>query len=76
MDFPRTVDEMASEWLTKVFRESGAIADTKVVSITYSNIGDDHGITADVQRFTLTYERIDENAPPTTIAKFGRLKRR
>jgi len=75
MDFPRTVDEITPEWLTQVLRDSGAIGDTKVVSITESNIGDDQGITADVQRFILTYDRIDENAPPTVIAKFGRQDR-
>ena len=25
MDFPRTIDEITPEWLTKVLRESGAI---------------------------------------------------
>jgi hypothetical protein len=38
MDFPRTIDEITPEWLTRVLRESGAIDGTNVESFEATNI--------------------------------------
>ena len=43
MDFPRTVDEITPEWLTRVLRESGAIREAAVQSFETTDIGFDTG---------------------------------
>ena len=72
MDFPRTVDEITPEWLTQVLRESGAIGDASVRSRTVKTIGDDQGMTADVVRIGLSYDREEPTAPRSVIAKLHR----
>ena len=70
-DFPRTVDEITAEWLTDVLRESGAIRDAAVESFEIANIGDDQGIVGEVLRVSLDYDRLEEDAPRSVIAKLA-----
>ena len=69
MDFPRTVDGITPEWLTQVLRESGAIADAKVTSFEASDIGAGQGVHGEVNRISLTYDRIDVVAPNSVVVK-------
>ncbi|MCI0775755.1 MAG: phosphotransferase, partial [Chloroflexi bacterium] len=71
-NFPRTVEEITPEWLTQVLRESGAIDSASVGSLTVKTIGDDQGMTADVVRIGLNYDREEPNAPRSVIAKLHR----
>ena len=69
MDFPRTVDEITPEWLTRVLRESGAIEGARVESIDASSMGEDSGATAELHLLNIGYDRIEENAPQKIVAK-------
>ena len=68
-DFPRTVDEITPEWLTKVLRESGAKRDASVESIEVSGL--DGGIHGEVNRISLNYDRRDAVAPNSVVVKLS-----
>lgn len=72
IEFPRTIDEITPEWLTKVLRASGAIDGASVRSFDLANIGDDQGVAGDVRRLHLTYDFAIETQPASVIAKFPR----
>ena len=71
MDFPRTVDEITPEWMTRVLRESGAIWDSSVESVEVENIGEDLGAWSDVNRLVLHYDSPESTAPRSLVAKSG-----
>jgi hypothetical protein len=69
-EFPRTVDEITPEWLTRVLRESGAIDGARVES--FSAAGLDGGLVGDVNRLELVYSADgDSSIPQTVIAKIA-----
>jgi len=70
MDFPRTVDEITPEWMTKVLRATnGAILDATVES--FSAEGLDGGIIGDVNRLVLVYSSGSGAEPETVVAKLA-----
>ena len=69
MDFPRTIDEITPEWLTKVLRESGAIENAKVESFSANPL--QGGFVSDIFRLELVYGSYDDNAPQTVITKMS-----
>ena len=70
-DFPQTVDEITAEWLTDALRESDAIRDAAVESFDIANIGDDQGVGSELLRVSLNYDRQEEGAPRSVIAKLA-----
>ena len=68
-DFPRTVENITPEWLTRALRDSGAIKQARVESIDASPLGEDSGMTAAVSLLNIGYNRIEENAPRKIVAK-------
>ena len=72
MDFPRTVDEITPEWLTKVLRESGALSSAGVASIEQADLGSSQGAIAEVTRFRVEYDSEPQNAPRSLIFKSAR----
>jgi thiamine kinase-like enzyme len=68
MDFPRTVEEITSEWLTQVLRESGAIRESSVVSFTTA-AGLSGGLVGNVNRMLLEYNQKEDGAPDSVVAK-------
>jgi hypothetical protein len=69
MDFPRTVDEITSEWLTQVLSESGVVIRANVVSFQSERIGGDTGITGVLNRIRLEYDSQEPGAPGSVVAK-------
>ena len=71
MGFPRTVDEITPEWLTQTLRESGSVrgAESIIRSYATERIGGDQGLTSDVRRLQLSFNRESVEAPRTMIAK-------
>lgn len=69
MDFPRTVEEITPEWLTRVLRESRAIQDATVESFTATGL--DGGLVGDVNRLKLVYADSVNNCPETLIVKLA-----
>ena len=69
MDFPRTVEGITPEWLTKVLRESGAIKLARIESISANPMGEDSGVTSAINRLELTYDTPEHGAPTVVISK-------
>ena len=70
MGFPRTIDEITSEWLTQVLRESGAISDAAVTSLRFENL-DGQGNWSELRRLVPEYSKPEPDDPRSMIVKFG-----
>jgi hypothetical protein len=70
VDFPTSVSELTSGWLTKALRQSGAINDSKVASFDTKIIGEGAGFLGQLGLVTLTYDAPEPDAPKTLVAKF------
>ena len=68
MDFPRTVDEITPEWLTKVLRKSGTVRDSSVVSFTAA-AGLSGGLVGNVNRMLLEYNQKEHGGPNSVVVK-------
>ena len=69
MDFPRTVDEITPEWLTRVLRESGAIQDAIVESFEIETLaGGSMGV---VTRVRPSYKNGTSECPEALICKLA-----
>lgn len=71
MDFPRTVDELTSEWLTQVLRESEAIERSRVVSYASKIVGAETGQSGVLYRLDLVFDVQENRAPLSIIAKYS-----
>lgn len=69
-EFPRTPDEITSDWLTGVLRSQGVLGADRVVSVAWEGIGEGFGLWSEVVRLRLTYDTTVAGAPATLIAKF------
>ena len=68
---PSGPHEITPEWLTAALRESGSNKQAAVQSVGISALGNDHGITGNLVRLTLSYDQDEDNAPRSLIAKFA-----
>lgn len=60
------------DWLTAVLRRRGAISQAAVQSIQRELFDEaQQGVTSEIVRFRLTYDRPDENGPTTLFGKFS-----
>ena len=71
IQFPRTIDEITPEWLTSTLRERDVITSSKVESVAITNIGDGRGFIGEVNRVDLVYDRRENGAPRSLIAKLA-----
>ena len=61
-------DEVDADWLTDALRESGAVAEARVVSFTAEAIGT--GQVGHNVRYRLAYDHDEVDAPASVVAKF------
>lgn len=61
-------EDVDAGWLTEALRGSGAVRDATVTDFTAAQIGT--GQVGHNVRFTLTYDREEDGAPATVVAKF------
>lgn len=66
-DFPRTVDEITPEWLTRVLRDKGVIDKSTVESVSASVL--DGGAASQVYKLVIEYDSDAERAPNNLVAK-------
>ena len=67
---PTTIDEVTPQWLTSVFRTSGALAeDGSVATVSTDPFAVGVGLLSLLYRATLTYEGAADRAPATVIVK-------
>ncbi|MEX2247507.1 MAG: phosphotransferase [Dehalococcoidia bacterium] len=66
---PRTPEELTPEWLTSALREGGVIRHSKVSGVSQHRIGAGAGFLGQLAKVSLTYDRPEEGAPASLIAK-------
>ncbi|MBT4265977.1 MAG: phosphotransferase [Desulfobacula sp.] len=66
---PNTIEEITPEWLTQSLTQSGVLQNNIVGKITPQIIGEETGYMGILARLHLEYEKPEEKAPATMIAK-------
>ena len=62
-------DQLTATWLTEALRQSGAIRVASVVGVDHRIIGEGAGFMGQLAKLRLTYDRPEEGAPASIIAK-------
>ena len=69
MSIPSGPQELTPEWLTNALRSGGAIKNAAVSSFDVKVIGEGAGFLGQLAHVRLHYDRPEEGAPPSLIAK-------
>jgi hypothetical protein len=72
MSVPADSDGITPDWLTAALREAGAISHTRVTSIQSGPVGH-MGMTGQLCRLQIRYDRAEPGAPRSLLAKFSAL---
>ena len=67
---PRTHDELDAGWLTHALAAGGVIERARVTAITVEPVGEERAFAGHPVRVRLIYDRSEQGAPVTLIAKF------
>ena len=70
MSVPADSDGITPDWLTAALREAGAISHTRVTSIQSGPVGH-MGMTGQLCRLQIRYDRAEPGAPRSLLAKFS-----
>lgn len=70
MSVPADSDGITPDWLTAALREAGAISQTRVTSIQSGPVGH-MGMTGQLCRLQIRYDRAEPGAPRSLLAKFS-----
>jgi Ecdysteroid kinase-like family len=62
--------ELTAEWLTTALRETGIISASAVTGFDYEIIGQGVGVMGQLARFRLQYDKPEDGAPASLVAKF------
>ena len=68
--FPTAIEALTADWLTETLRSNGTIQSATITQLRHEPIGDIEGFMGEISRLFLTYDRPEEDAPQTLIAKF------
>ncbi|MBW2280764.1 MAG: phosphotransferase [Deltaproteobacteria bacterium] len=69
-EIPADLSELTAGWLTEALRAGGVIRDASVVGFEVEPIGEGEGFTGALARLSLRYDKDEDGAPRTLIAKF------
>ncbi|MBW2623616.1 MAG: phosphotransferase [Deltaproteobacteria bacterium] len=72
---PGNINDITSEWLTKVLTESGVLKQTAIHAFEADIIGEDKGFMGQVARVKLDYDTPANHSPSTVIVKLPSLER-
>ncbi|MEZ4869764.1 MAG: phosphotransferase [Caldilineaceae bacterium] len=70
MHIPDNASSLTPEWLTQTLRAAGVIEWASVTAIERAALSNDQGVTGQLVRLRLTYDRNEQDAPSSIIAKF------
>ena len=70
LKIPATPEELSADWLTDALRSTGTIGGANVVSYESQRVGEGAGFIGQLALVTLRYDRPEEGAPASLIAKF------
>jgi aminoglycoside/choline kinase family phosphotransferase len=69
---PASPDAISPNWLTAALRQSQSITTARVTAADLSRIGEDEGFTGgSLYRIKLNYDRLENGAPTTLVAKLS-----
>jgi hypothetical protein len=71
VNLPTGPEGLTVEWLTAALRAGGALTEARVAAQTTTRLGPEKGMTGQIARVQLTYDRAAAAAPPALIAKFA-----
>jgi hypothetical protein len=70
MSVPADPDALTPTWLTAVLHQAGALDHAKVTSIQTAALGQT-GITGQIRRIRISYDKAEPGAPRSLVAKFS-----
>jgi hypothetical protein len=70
MSVPADSDGITPNWLTAALREAGAMDDARVTSIQSGPVGH-MGMTGQLRRLRISYDKAEAGAPKSLLAKFS-----
>src|SRR6478672_3812239 len=70
MGVPADPDEITQEWLTAALQQAGALDQARVTSIQPAPIGRP-GLTGQIRRLQISYDKPEPCAPRSLVAKFS-----
>ena len=70
---PRRVDDITPAWLTAAMREAGTLRGAAVTGVAVEPIGKGVGFLGQLARLRLRYDRAEDGAPASAIAKLPTL---
>ena len=70
MQIPSGPQALTAHWLTDALQKSGTIRQANVQEFEIETLGDDQGITGQLARLKLSYDRREADAPRSIIVKF------
>jgi hypothetical protein len=71
MKLPLYLGDLTAEWLTEALRSTGVLAAARVTAYEAEPINGVKGMTGQLVRLRLAYDRDEPAAPPTLVAKFS-----
>jgi thiamine kinase-like enzyme len=69
MELPETLQELSTEWLTHVLRQSGTLQTSSVRSVEIISEAIGNGMAAQISRISLEYDREEDGQPRTLVVK-------
>jgi hypothetical protein len=69
-ELPLTLADVSSDWLTAALREGGVIDQSSVTAFDWQVLGEGVGFIGQLARIRLEYDRPEDGAPPSVVAKF------
>ena len=73
---PNTIGEISPEWLTDALTSSGVLKNNAVHEVKTEIIGEDIGYVGILARLQIGYDKPDQTAPSTMIAKIPTLEKK
>jgi Ecdysteroid kinase-like family len=70
LTFPARPEQVSSDWLTDVLRDSGSLNEARITGIEREAISAGVGFLGQLVRLTLRYDRRESGAPASLIGKF------
>lgn len=71
MEVPATAEELTADWLTCALRSRSVVHAASVTSVAVERLGGEQGITGQLARLTVDYDRDEPAAPRRLIAKLS-----
>ena len=71
METPGHPDDLTADWLTDTLRKTGVLMQARVTARTIQDLGTEKGMTGQIIRMRLDYDRFETDAPRSLIAKFS-----